>query len=135
MQLVWRSTVTVDPHIARTVARATLCAALGIITWLALTPTPPEVSNFTGWDKANHTLAFFVLAGIGQYSVQRADKTIWFLLALYGVGIELCQGYFGYRYFELTDILANVFGIGLFVLCSPLLLKLPLLQTLKSNRQ
>jgi len=111
-----------------------LVAALSIITWLALTPSPPEVSNFIGWDKANHALAFFVLAGLGQYAVQHTDKIIWLLLALYGVGIEVCQGYFGYRYFEFTDMLANVFGIGLFVLCSPLLLKLPLLQALKTNK-
>ncbi|MFT5562080.1 MAG: VanZ family protein [Candidatus Azotimanducaceae bacterium] len=111
-----------------------LFAALGVITWLALTPAPPDISNIIGWDKANHAFAFFVLAGLGQYSVQYADRVIWFLIALYGVAIEVCQSYLGYRYFELTDLLANVTGIGLFVLCSPLLLKLPALQALKTNK-
>ncbi|MFT7243332.1 MAG: VanZ family protein [Candidatus Azotimanducaceae bacterium] len=112
-----------------------LFIALGIITWLALTPQPPQISNIIDWDKANHILAFFVLAGLGYFSVQAGERIMWLLLAVYGVGIEVCQGYFGYRNFELTDMIANIFGIGLFVLCSPLLLKLPLLQALKIDKE
>jgi len=112
-----------------------LCAALGVITWLALTPQPPEVSNIIGWDKANHGLAFFVLAGLGYFSVQRNERIVWLLLVVYGIGIEVCQSYFGYRYFELTDLIANTFGIGLFMFCSPLLLKLPLLRALKIDKE
>lgn len=112
-----------------------LCIALGIITWLALTPQPPEIASFIGWDKANHGLAFFVLAALGYFSVQHNVRIVYLLLATYGVGIEVCQDYFGFRYFELTDMIANIIGIGLFMLCSPLLLKLPLVQALKIDKE
>tara|TARA_R110002072_G_scaffold7773_5_gene41566 strand:+ start:42202 stop:42477 length:276 start_codon:yes stop_codon:yes gene_type:complete len=83
------------------------------------------------WDKANHGLAFFVLAGLGFFSVLNREWAIWFFLATYGVGIEVCQSYLGYRYFELGDMLANCVGISIFVLCRPLLLRWPLLRNLK----
>lgn len=89
------------------------------------------MAGFISWDKANHMLAFFVLAGLGQYSVLKGDFIVWVLLAAYGVGIEVLQWLGGYRVFELTDIVADLTGIGLFVLFSPLLIRLPLLRSLK----
>ncbi|MFT6643848.1 MAG: VanZ family protein [Patiriisocius sp.] len=105
--------------------------ALCVITWLALTSEPPKTSQIIGWDKANHGLAFFVLAGLGYFSVLQRNMLVWVLLATYGVAIELSQSYLGYRYFEFADMLANCVGIGLFVLCRPLLLRLSLLRNLK----
>lgn len=109
--------------------------ALCVITWLALTPEPPEASQVISWDKANHALAFFVLAGLGYFSVVHRDLLVWTFLAIYGVGIEFGQGYLGYRYFEFGDILADCVGIILFVLCRPLLLRLSLLRTLKHSEK
>jgi len=108
-----------------------LVVALCATTWLALTPEPPQASQLINWDKANHALAFFILAGFGYLSVVHRDMLVWVFLATYGVGIELCQAYLGYRYFEFGDMLANCVGIGFFVLCRPVLLRLSLLRTLK----
>lgn len=115
----------------RWLVRVLLAVALSIVTWLALTPSPPEVAGFISWDKANHALAFFVLAGLGQYSVLKGDFIVWILLACYGIGIEVLQWVGGYRVFELFDVVADLLGIGLFVLLSPLLIRLPLLKSLK----
>tara|TARA_R110002110_G_scaffold145504_2_gene334895 strand:+ start:218 stop:601 length:384 start_codon:yes stop_codon:yes gene_type:complete len=115
----------------RWLIRTALVLALLIITWIALTPSPPEMTQMISWDKANHALAFFVLAGLGQYSVVKGDMTVWILLGFYGVSIEILQWFGGFRVFELYDIVADLVGIGLFALLSPVLLRLPLLRALK----
>jgi VanZ family protein len=114
--------------------RGLLATAIVLITWLALTPSPPEAAGLV-WDKANHALAFFVLAGLAQYSVVERDLYMWGGLIVYGVGIEIVQWLGGYRVFELTDIVADIVGIGLFVLLSPLLIRLPLLKSLKQFKR
>jgi hypothetical protein len=42
---------------ARRAWGALLAVLMGLTTWLALSPQPPPQAD-TGWDKANHGLAF-----------------------------------------------------------------------------
>lgn len=107
--------------------------ALIAITWLALTPSPPEVSNLLNWDKANHAIAFFVLSALSFYSLKRTEWAGWLALLFYGVLIEVLQWALGYRHFELFDILADLFGIVLCIVCQPLLLKVPIFGVMKTD--
>ncbi len=105
--------------------RLLLVASLSVITWLALTDRPmPE--GVPGWDKANHLLAFLVLAFLADYSFPdiRRHWIKWLLLLAYGLGLECLQWWTGYRYFELYDLFADALGIGVYLVLRPWLGKL-----------
>lgn len=115
--------------------RAVLLVALILITWVALTPQPPESTNLFGWDKANHCAAFFVLALLADYATSRKAYLPWLGLVIYGIGIEFVQGWFGYRFFEISDIIADTIGIVIYAGLSPLGRKISLLAALKDVSQ
>jgi LPXTG-motif cell wall-anchored protein len=77
---------------------------------LCLMP-PAQHLPSTGWDKANHALAFAVLAvlGLAAYPA-RAARVLPGLLA-FGAVIEVLQSLTGYRAAEWLDLLAD--GAGL----------------------
>ncbi|MFN3236503.1 MAG: VanZ family protein [Pseudomonadales bacterium] len=104
-----------------------------MITWLALTPSPPPSAGL-GWDKANHYIAFFVLGTLSYLSQSRSEWQGWLALAGYGIGIEILQWSGGFRHFELWDMFANVTGLICCILCQPILLRLPQVQAIKSLR-
>ena len=112
-------------------AWAVLCAALLVlITWLALTPAPPPQAD-TGWDKANHALAFAVLAVLARLAQgpgPRPARTAWTAASLlaYGAAIELLQAQRPPRSGEWSDLLADAAGIvaGL-LLAAPLWRRVP----------
>lgn len=92
---------------------------LGLLTvavlYLALSPAPPEAAS-TGWDKANHLLAFASLAwcarlGFGA-GLERLTVMALALLGL-GAGIEVLQAFEPTRSAEWADLLADAAGIGL----------------------
>ena len=79
---------------------------------LALCLMPPaQHLPSTGWDKANHALAFAVLAvlGLAAYPA-RAARVLPGLLA-FGAAIELLQSLTGYRTAEWFDLLADAAGL------------------------
>lgn len=92
-----------------------LAVAVIAITSLALLP-PPQVPISTGWDKLNHSLAFFVLAILADHTWPRRDFWRWstLLLLAYGVGIEIAQSLTPNRDSSLLDILANGVGIVMY---------------------
>ena len=115
--------------------RIALVFTIVTITWLALTPSPPQTATL-GWDKGNHLAAFFVLAFLSDYAfadrASRLSLLPWVCLACYGVGIEVVQWLLQFRFFELNDIVADLVGITLYVVTAPLTLKyIPLLAGLK----
>ena len=98
-------------HRTQQIARAALVLCLSIILWLALSPNPPGV---TSYDKVNHIVAFFVLAGLLDYAsvnIARFKGKVLPLLA-FGLLIEVLQYWVGYRYFEWGDLIADGFGVA-----------------------
>lgn len=78
---------------------------------LCLTPPAAHLPS-TGWDKANHALAFALLAllGLAAYPA-RAARVLLGLLA-FGAAIELLQSLTGYRTAEWLDLLADAVGVA-----------------------
>ncbi|MFG6429449.1 VanZ family protein [Roseateles sp. LYH14W] len=104
----------------RVLWRALLALLLAVITWLALSPAPPESAN-TGWDKANHTLAFAALAFVSVWALwQRPRQWLLLVAALlaYGGFIEIAQSFVPSRSAEWNDVLADGMGIALGLLAA-----------------
>lgn len=100
--------------------RVLLALMLAVITWLALSPAPPETMN-TGWDKANHALAFGALAFSAVWALwQRPRQWVWLVLALlaYGVFIEIAQSFLPPREADWHDVVADSVGIALGLLAA-----------------
>lgn len=93
---------------------------LSVLT-LALMQNPSALIN-TGWDKANHVLAFAVLTFLGRMAFP--SRRLLLLLGLFGYGvlIENLQLLTGYRFGEYQDLLADVLGMLIgYLLAMPLL--------------
>ncbi|MDR7336159.1 VanZ family protein [Roseateles asaccharophilus] len=99
----------------RSLWRALLLALLLAITWLALSPAPPPTMD-TGWDKANHLMAFGALAFASVWALWPQPRQWgWLILALlvYGVGIEIAQSFLPPREADWHDVVADGLGIAL----------------------
>jgi len=90
---------------------------VGVVVWLSLTPTPPEVPPIISWDKALHFAAYACLMFWFGMGFERHWRWPVFLVGL-GVGVEYLQGYGGYRSFDPFDMLANALGVAFGVLIS-----------------
>lgn len=101
--------------------RICLVSALIAITILATTPLKyPVVSGIN--DKANHILAFFVLAIFADFSFpeNKFNLSVFLSLLGYGIAIELIQLYLPYRMFSLFDVGADIIGLVLYRFFLPL---------------
>jgi VanZ family protein len=88
--------------------------AVGLVLVMALALMPPQVPMpTTGWDKANHALAFAVLAVLGCAAYPRRMAVVLIGLLAYGGLIELLQGLTPHRTSEWLDVGAD--GVGLVV--------------------
>lgn len=94
-------------------ARGLFWLALLAVSALAFLPDHDVAQITTGWDKANHTLAFAVLAlfaGLGW------PRWPWWQMALaligYGVLVEVVQSFVG-RDASALDVFADSTGIAL----------------------
>ena len=84
------------------------------INVLALTPAPylPPLEIFNWWDKAQHAIAFAVLAVLAVLAYPEASRLrIALLLIGQGVLIELLQYYGGYRFGDWQDAVADGVGV------------------------
>lgn len=72
---------------------------------------PTHYMPSTGWDKANHALAFGVMALLGALAYPARLGRILLGLLAYGVLIEVLQGFTGYRDKDWHDVIAD--GVGL----------------------
>ena len=102
--------------------RSLFWLAIAAITLLALLPQE-EVTVTTGWDKANHFIAFFVLLLL----LDRAypDMPMYFrkigLILAYGVGLEILQAFTQDRQASWLDLLADGSGVvGYIILRRPI---------------
>ncbi len=101
------------------------------VSYLALTPL--EIPELEGsWDKSNHLAAFITLAFLLDYAAP-GDWAKWLGLAAYGLTIEIAQWFTGYRFFELTDLLADCIGIGIYVILGHQMRKIPWLGNLRKT--
>ena len=87
------------------------CCAIAILV-LALVPGGSAMPS-TGWDKANHLLAFFVLAVLGVMAYPSQTAWVIFGLLAYGVLIEAAQFFTPTRSADWRDIFANALGLAL----------------------
>lgn len=108
--------------------RALLALLLLAVAWLAFSPAPPPQAD-TGWDKANHALAFAVLAAVGELALwpHRARRRLTVAgLLCYGALIELLQSQLPARSGEWGDLAADAAGIVIgLLLAAPLLRRAP----------
>jgi VanZ family protein len=100
--------------VATSVWRVLLILIAGAVGYLALIPAPPVLID-TGWDKANHMLAFGSMAFTAFLSC-RSSKTMRIVLMglLFGYGglIEILQMSVPNRAAEWGDLLADTLGIA-----------------------
>jgi VanZ family protein len=99
---------------AQRVWRVVLCALVAAVCWLALTPDPQPVLT-TGWDKANHLLAFGALAVAGRFGFPGpASRVLLLAAALLAFGglIEILQGSVPGRSTDWADLLADGAGVA-----------------------
>jgi len=99
--------------------RCTFVLALCVVTALSLTPSPELPINL--WDKANHALAYFFLAYLGDHAFPSSGSStprIMVLVGLfiYGVLIEILQSQIPSRQASTLDMIANASGLGLYTL-------------------
>jgi len=86
-----------------------------LITYLSLAHSPPTPLHFPNADKLEHLIAYVTLMGwFGQiYHTSKERINLALAFIAFGAGIEILQGWSGYRSAEWTDLLADSLGIGL----------------------
>lgn len=90
--------------------------ALISVLMLALWPSPASLPVQTGWDKADHVLAFVVLGIIGLRVWPQAQMRVSAGLLAYGGLIEVLQSLTKYRQADWHDLAADAIGIALALL-------------------
>ena len=84
---------------------------LVLIAWGELTPNPPDLGPMLGWDKAQHFIAYFGLAGMATMILglgPRLGQAMIGIILFSGL-LEILQGFTG-RDPEILDFLANSLG-------------------------
>ena len=79
---------------------------------LALLPASTHLPS-TGWDKANHALAFGVMTVLGRWAYPRSTAALLLGLLAYGGLIEALQALTPDRSSEWGDWLADSIGLAL----------------------
>ena len=118
------------PRAITAAARVSLAIAVGAVLFLATTRQPlPDLAALS--DKANHALAFAVLALLADFSFPRARFGLAKAAALlaFGVAIEAIQHFLPWREASLLDLVADAAGIALYAAASPFLQRVPLLRS------
>jgi VanZ family protein len=117
------------PPLVRALYRVALVAVILVIAYLAVIPSMLPAAIVVS-DKLLHGLAFFVVLFLVDFSWPDSGVTPAKLSGVfaYGVLIEVVQYFLPQRDFSLADMLADVLGMGLYVLVLPLLQQLPLLR-------
>lgn len=110
---------------ARWAWRAVLAVLLGAVAWLAWTPDTQPLPT-TGWDKANHLLAFIALAVAGRFGFPGQGPRLLApaaALLAFGALIEVVQTGVPGRSAEWADLLADLAGIAAGTLLATLALR------------
>lgn len=91
--------------------RAAFFAALVSVLVLALLPPQAAEPISFGWDKANHLIAFAVLAVLGRSAFPGRGGAVLAGLLVYGALIEVAQAMTPLRTAQWADVLADAVGI------------------------
>ena len=87
---------------------------IGLVVYLTLTATPPQVDlGLDHADKLEHLAAYLWLMGwfAPLYPARRPRLTIAAALIAMGITLEFLQQLGGVRYLELADMVANTAGV------------------------
>ena len=92
-----------------------LLLAVAVTSWQTLTPSPVPLPG-VGSDKLAHTGAFLALAFLvdAAWPTRAIGWRALALLAAYGAGIEIAQGYVPNRFTSAMDLIANLTGLILY---------------------
>jgi len=106
--------------------RCAFALAMIVVTYMALRPAPDL--SIALWDKANHALAYFFLAWLGDSSFpsptsRKPLMIIFFSLFAYGVLIEGLQSQIPSRQASSLDMMANAAGLILYGIARALTVK------------
>ena len=82
-----------------------------MVTYLSLTPAPPETSVEFG-DKLGHLMAYAALMG-WWHQIERNACRLALLFILMGLALEMLQSMGGDRQGDIFDMAANSLGVGL----------------------
>jgi VanZ family protein len=106
----------IAPSVIRRLSRIALGVCVLAVAYLAFTPDADTVG--TSWDKANHLLAFAVMAALADrgWPGRRLEGRRWALLLGYGLLIETVQQFLPLRHFSLLDWAADAVGILIYLL-------------------
>jgi VanZ family protein len=97
---------TLSPRVWQAITIITAVAVLA----LALSPAPPRALD-SGWDKANHVLAFAMLGMMANLAWSNAWR--WVALLGYGALVEVLQGWTPSRQASWADVGADALGLAL----------------------
>ena len=87
--------------------------SLGAVSYLSLTPSIEFPVNFTKADLAYHFLAYFWISALPFLSFQRSKIALVsaIIMVPFGVSLESAQILVSGRFFSVTDLGANIFGV------------------------
>jgi VanZ family protein len=131
-ELISNDSVRPGPHFVLWGVRLTLLVALLVIGYLAF---GPQVEMAPGGDKANHLLAFIVLAALLDFSFPRTVFTVGKMGVLFGYGlfIECVQYFLPERFFSVGDMFADLLGIGVYFVLRLMLQRYALITWLRKR--
>ncbi len=83
---------------------------VAVVSYLSLTPHPPEPFSFRNADKLEHMLAYgLLMLWFCQLWFARSWLAAGFVAM--GVCLEFLQGMSGFRHFDYADMMANSAGV------------------------
>lgn len=91
--------------------KAAFWVLLAAVTVMSLVPASVPLPS-TGWDKANHALAFAVLGVLGMRCWPARRLPLLLALLAYGGCIEVAQSFTETRMGEWLDLAADAVGLG-----------------------
>ncbi|MEA3639008.1 MAG: VanZ family protein [Lamprobacter sp.] len=100
-------------EVIQRLSQAALWSCVLVVAYLAFLPSADPIG--ASWDKANHLLAFAVMAWLADlgWPARRQASLRWGLLLGYGLLIETVQHFIPLRHFSLLDWVAD--GIGILI--------------------
>lgn len=88
-------------------------AATAVLLWLSLAPVQDLPREAMFWDKAEHSLAYLVLAGLGLALFPGHPRLVAAFSLSVGLGVEVLQSLQGFgRQGDPRDMVANSLGVG-----------------------
>jgi VanZ family protein len=86
---------------------------VGVVCFLSLTPSPPDLGDFPASDKIGHFIAYStIMLWFGFiYLHGKRYVRVGLTFIVMGIALELIQGMLDYRSFSYLDMVANACGV------------------------